>query len=88
MSTSLQGPWLQVSTDFCGPFPTGEMVPVVLDADSKYPEVQIVSSIAANDTIPALERIFDTHGIPEVPENRQWTPFFRQLRKKKVSHTG
>ena len=64
------------------------MVPVVVDADYKYPEVEIVSSIAANDTIPALERIFDTHGIPEVPENRQWTPFFRQLRERKVSRTG
>ena len=39
------------------------MVPLVLDADSKYyPEVEIVSSIAASDTIPALERIFATHG--------------------------
>ena len=62
MSPTLQGTWLQVSTDFCGPFPTGEMVPLVLDADSKYPEVEIVSSIAASDTIPALERIFATHG--------------------------
>ena len=38
------------------------MVPPVLDADSKYPEVEIVSSIAASDTIAALERIFAAHG--------------------------
>ena len=62
MSPTPKGPWLQASADFCGPLPTGEMVLVVLDAYSKYREVEIVSSTAAKDTIPALERIFATHG--------------------------
>ena len=66
MSPTPNGPWLQVSADFCGPFPTGETVLVVLDAYSKYPEVEIVPSIAAKDTMPVLERIFATHGIPKV----------------------
>jgi len=65
MSPTPKGPWLQALVDFCGPFPTGETVLVVLDAYSKYPEVEIVSSVAAKDTIPALERIFATHGIRE-----------------------
>ena len=34
------------------------MVLHILDPYSKYPEVESVSSIAAKDTIPALERIF------------------------------
>ena len=38
---------------------------VVLDAYSKYPEVEIVSSTATGNTFPALERIFPAHGIPE-----------------------
>ena len=58
MSPTPEGPWLQVSADFCGPLPTGEMVLHILDPYSKYPEVESVSSIAAKDTIPALERIF------------------------------
>ena len=66
MSPTPNKPWLQVSADLCGPFPTGETVLAILDAYSKYPEVEIVSSIAAKDTIPALEHIFATHGIPEV----------------------
>lgn len=69
------GPWFQASADFCGPFPTGETVLVVLNAYSKYPEVAIVSSTAAKNTIPALERIFATHGIPEVLKTDNGPPF-------------
>ena len=68
-------PWLEASTDFCGPFHTLEMVLVVLDAYSKYPEVEIVSSTAAGNVFPALERIFATHGIPEVLKRDNGPPF-------------
>ena len=34
MSPTPDGPWLEASADFCGPFPTGEIVLVVLDAYS------------------------------------------------------
>jgi len=66
MFPTRRGRWLQASADFCGPYPTGETVLVVLKAYSKYPEVEIVSSVTAKDTIPALERIFATYGISEV----------------------
>jgi len=56
----------EVSADFCGPFPTGEMVLLVLDAYSKYLEKEIISSTTAGNAFPALERIFATHWIPEV----------------------
>jgi len=55
MSPTSKGPWLQASAYFGGPFPTGQMVLVILDAYSKYPEVANVSSVAAKDTIPALD---------------------------------
>ena len=55
MSLTPNGPWLEASADLCGPFPTGEMVLVVLDAYSKYPEVEIISSTAAGNTFPSLE---------------------------------
>ena len=87
MSPTPKGPWLQVSADFCGPFLTGESVLVVLDAYSKYPEVEIVCSIAAKNTIPALERIFATHGIPEVLKTDNGPPFqghaFQSFAKEK-----
>ena len=38
-------PWHTVNVDFCGPFPTGEYLLVVIDAHSRFPEVEIVHSI-------------------------------------------
>ena len=55
-------PWHTVHIDFCGPFPTGEYLLVVIDAYSRFPEVDIVSSTSAKVTVPKLERIFATHG--------------------------
>lgn len=65
MSPTPNGPWLEASSDFCGLFSTGQMVLVVLDAYSKYPEVEIFSSTTSGNTFPALEQIFSTHRIPE-----------------------
>ena len=55
MSPTPNGPWLEASADFCRPFPTGEMVLVVLDAYSKYPKVEIGPSTEAGNSLPALE---------------------------------
>ena len=47
--------------DFCGPFPGDEYLLVVIDAYSRFPEVEIVSSTSSEVTIPKLDRIFATH---------------------------
>ena len=65
MSPLPKGPWVQVSADMCGPFPTGELVLMVLDAYSWYPEVEIVKSTSAEAVVLALERMFAIDGIPE-----------------------
>ena len=87
MSPTPKGPWLQASADFCGPFPTGETVLVVIDAYSKYLEVEIIKSTAAKEVLPALERIFATHGIPETLKSDNGPPFqgqaFRSFAEEK-----
>ena len=87
MSPTPKGPWVQASADFCGPFPTGETVLVVIDAYSKYPEVEIIKSTAAKEVLPALERIFATHGIPETLKSDNGPPFqgqaFRSFAEEK-----
>ena len=87
MSSTPKGIWLQVSADFRGPFPPGETVQVVLDAYSKYPEVEIISSIAAKATIPTSEGIFAIHGVPEVLKTDNGHPFqshaFQSFAKEK-----
>ncbi|XP_022094926.1 uncharacterized protein K02A2.6-like [Acanthaster planci] len=74
MSTLTDGPWLEVSIDFCD-LPTGEHLLVVMDDYSRFPEVEIVTSTSARSVIPKLDRILATFGIPKVVRSDNWPPF-------------
>eukprot|EP00794_Sanderia_malayensis_P003941 gene3941-4486_t len=74
MSELPPSPWHTVHIDFCGPFPTGEYALVVIDAFSRFPEVDIVSSTSAKATLPKLERIFATHGLPTIIKSDNGPP--------------
>ena len=54
MSVLPPEPWHTLNIDFCAPFPTGEYLLVVIDAYSRFPEVEIVTSTSARATIPKL----------------------------------
>ena len=56
--------------DFYGPFPTGEYLLVVVDAYSRFPEVEIVKSTLAVSTIAKFERIFANLGLPHIIQLR------------------
>ncbi|CAB3986500.1 Transposon Tf2-9 poly [Paramuricea clavata] len=49
----------------CGPFPNGEKLLVVIDAYSRYPEVEVMQSTTTTVVISKLQRIFARHGYPE-----------------------
>ena len=51
--------------DFCGPFPSGESVLVVIGAYSRFPEVDILKSTTAPSIINKLDQIFSMHGFPD-----------------------
>ena len=57
-------PWARLHIDHAGPF-QGKLFLIVVDAHSKWIEVQSVSSTSAEATITALRLLFATHGIPE-----------------------
>jgi hypothetical protein len=61
--------------DFCGPLPTGEYLFVIIDAYSRFPEVEIVHSTSAKAIIPKMDRIFSTHGIPDTLRSDNGPPF-------------
>ena len=61
--------------DFCGPFPTGEYLFVVIDAYSRFLEVEMVRSTSARSIIQKLDRIFSAHGIPHVIRSDDSPPF-------------
>lgn len=64
-------PWSSLYTVFCGPFPTGEILLVLIDGYSKFPEVEIMKSTQAKSVIRQLDKIFARHGIPDqiTPDN-------------------
>ena len=68
-------PWHTVNIDFCGPFPSGEYLLVVIDAYSRFPEVEVVHSTLAKSTISQLEKIFARHGIPQIIKTDNGPPF-------------
>ena len=88
MSSLPPGPWHTVHVDFCGPFPTGEYLLVIIDAYSRFPEVEIVRSTSANSTIPKLDKVFSTHGIPQVLRSDNGQPFTSEQMKEYTTENG
>ena len=58
-------PWTRIHVDHAGPF-MGKMFLVLIDAHSKWMEVQPVCSATSSNTISALRTIFATFGLPEI----------------------
>ena len=48
--------------DFCGPFPNGAYLLVVMDEYCRYPVVEIIQSLSAKIVIPVLDKIFTVFG--------------------------
>jgi transposase InsO family protein len=88
MSPLPPSPWHTVHMDFCGPFPTGDYLFVVIDAYSRFPEVEIVSSTSAATVIPKLDKIFSVHGVPHVVRSDNGPPFNSATIKQYMSDNG
>ena len=64
--------------DFLGPIPDThqhQYLLVTTDCYSRFPDVEIVSSMSANTIIPKFDRIFATHGIPVKIKTDNGPPF-------------
>ena len=57
-------PWQRLHLDFAGPF-QGSMFLIGVDAFSKWPEVQVMTTTTASATLDMLRQWFSCHGIPE-----------------------
>ena len=57
MSQLPPAPWHTLHMDFCGPFPSGEYLFVVIDAYSRFPQVDIVCYTSASAIIPKLDQM-------------------------------
>ena len=57
-------PWKRIYVDLAGPF-LGKSFLLVIDAHSKWPEVEITSSTTSEKTIDVLRTMFARYGLPE-----------------------
>ncbi|XP_020911868.1 uncharacterized protein K02A2.6 [Exaiptasia diaphana] len=88
MSDMPHGPWENLSADFCGPLPTGEYLFVITDEHSRYPVVEIVKSITANNIIPILDKVISQFGCPKVIKTDNGPPFNSGAFKNYAQHIG
>ena len=57
-------PWQRIHLDFAGPF-QGTTFLVVVDANSKWPEVFPMTSTTTAKTVEVLRQLFSSYGLPE-----------------------
>ena len=75
-STQLpNGPWESLAVDYYRPLPSGDYVLVVIDEYSRFAEIDFTTSTSANATIPKLDRIFSSYGIPLQLKSDNGAPF-------------
>lgn len=75
MSPLPDQPWSQLCADFYGPLPSGHYLLAVLDEYSRFPEVEIVTSLSAATIIPVLDKLFASRGLPNTLKTDNGTPF-------------
>ena len=67
-------PWTRLHIDYAGPF-KGKMFLVVVDAHSKWLEVEMVPSASSSNTIAKLRTMFAAHGLPDLVVSDNGTAF-------------
>ena len=88
MTTLPDAPWKEVAADFVGPFPSGELLLVVIDEFSRFPEVEIINSTSAKTVIPKLDNIFSRQGVPCVLKTDNGPPFNSSEFEQFASYLG
>ena len=88
MSELPKSKWTDLSADFYGPLPTGELLLVIIDDYSRFPTVEIVHSTSANTTIAAFDRVLSQYSIPDVVKTDNGPPFNSVQFAKYAEHMG
>ena len=83
-----KGPWQNLHADFKGPIAGSYYLHVVIDQYSKYPEVDILKSTSFAKLQPVLDRIFNTHGIPDTLSTDNGPPYSSHDMTEYAKHMG
>jgi hypothetical protein len=86
-------PWRELSVDFCGPFPSGDCLMVVIDEYSRYPEViQFCISFSTSLSIPGNQTFSRSNDfvftIPWCPSCASFTTRFRNYQNSIISENN
>src|ERR1043165_4384482 len=73
MSELPAGPWQNVSIDFATV--QGQYLMVMYDEYSRFPVVDLISSLTATTVIPRIDKIFSEYGIPKTLKSDNGPPF-------------
>ena len=76
MSVLPKAAWTEISIDFATL--DSEYLLVVTDDYSRFPVVEVISSVSANVVIPTLDKILAEHGIPNIIRSDNGSPFNSQ----------
>ena len=68
-------PWQKLYADFKGPIEGRYYLHVIIDQYSKYPEVDLVTSISFKKLKSVLDRVFATYGFPETVTTDNGPPY-------------
>lgn len=68
-------PWKEVAVDFWGPIHTGEYLLVTVCKQSRWAEVEFVTSTSARAVIPKMDKTFASLGIPVSVSSDNGPPF-------------
>ena len=74
MSSLPEGPWREVSVDF-KELSGGGYLLVIYDDYSRYPVVEVITSVSSQVVIPRLNKIFAEFGVPEILRSDNGPPF-------------
>lgn len=88
MSELPEKPWANLSADFCGPLPSGDILFVITDEYSRYPVVEIIKSDSASTVIPVLDKVISIFGIPKVIKTDNGPPFNSHAFRQYAENTG
>ena len=80
-------PWSRIHLDFAGPF-LGHMFLVLVDAHSKWIDVQMMTSTTSTKTIEKLRIIFADHGLPRKVVTDNGSSFTSEEFKSFLSQNG
>ena len=82
MTTMPPKPWQVVHSDFCGPFPSGDYLLVLMDEHSRFAEVEIIRSTSTTVTIDGFPIEFVSDNGPPYNGNE----FHNYLAENGIKH--